>query len=140
MMDKVKRFAKALWINKQFSQWVTWIMVVGHFGLGLTVIIGGVDRFSIPSYNPLIDFSFGRTWLWGVWILISGILMALPAKWPNIIGLWLGMFWHLIWTACFTIATLNFPTAASTPIPAYGVMALLCTALLTAKVVENYEE
>lgn len=140
MMTHLKYFARGLWVDKHFAQWITTIMIMAHVGLGFTVMVGGVDRFSIPSYNPLIHYSFGYTWIWGIWILLSGVLMSTPFRWPNIIGLWLGMFWHLIWMACFTIATLNFPTAAATPIPAYGALALVCAALLTARVIEKTEE
>lgn len=140
MMQKVRYFARGLWVDKHFSQWVTTIIIMIHVGLGSVVIAGGVERFPYPSYDPLIEYSLGNTWLWGVWILISGVLISTPFRWPNIIGLWLGMFWHLIWMSCFTIAVINFPTAATTPIPMYGGMALLCAALLTARVIEKLEE
>lgn len=140
MMQRVKYFAKGLWVDKHFAQWITTIVIMIHIGLGSVIIVGGVERFSIPSYNPLIDFSFGHTWVWGIIIIISGMLMSTPFRWPNIIGLWLGMAWHLVWMACFTIAMLNFENAASTPIPMYGGLALICTALLTARVIEKLEE
>lgn len=140
MRKRVHYFARGIWVDRHLSQWVTSIIIMINIGLGFVILVGGVDRFSVPSYNPLVDFSDGRTWLWGVWIIISGMLMSTPFRWPNIIGLWIAMFWHLIWMACFTVAMLNFPTAATTPIPMYGGMALICTALLTARVIEKSEE
>ena len=139
-MQKVKYFAKGLWVDKHFAQWITTIVIMINVGLGSVILVGGIDRFAVPSYNPLIDFSFGYTWIWGIWIIVAGMLISSPFKWPNIFGLWLSMCWHLIWMACFTIAMLNFDTAATTPIPMYGGMALICTALLTARVIENTEE
>lgn len=136
---RVKYFVHGLWVDKHLAQWITTIMIMVHVGLGTSVIVGGVERFSVPSYNPLVDYSFGHTWLWGAWILLSGMLMATPFRWPNIIGLWLGMSWHLVWMACFTIATLMYTTAAATPIPMYGGAAFICTALLTARVIETAE-
>jgi hypothetical protein len=41
--------------------------------------------------------------------------------------------------ACFAIAAVNYSIAATTPIPMYGGMALVCTALLTARVIEQLE-
>jgi hypothetical protein len=138
-MRRVKYFATGLWVDKHFSQWLTTIVIMIHVGLAMVVIVGGVERFSIPSYNPLIDYSMGNTWVWGVWIGLSAVLMATPFRWPSIIGLWLGMVWHVIWMACFTIAAINYSVAATTPIPMYGGLALICTALLTARVIENNE-
>jgi hypothetical protein len=136
-MSNVRYFAQGFWVDKHFAQWITSILIMIEFGLGVVIIVGGVDRFSVPSYNPLIDFSNGHTWIWGLWICLSAALISTPLRWPNIIGLWLGMVWHLIWMACFTIAVLNYPHAATTPIPIYGGMALLCSALLTARVIEK---
>jgi len=138
-MRRIKYFATGLWVDKHFSQWLTTIVIMIHVGLAMVVIVGGVERFSIPSYNPLIDYSMGNTWIWGLWIGLSAILMATPFRWPSIIGLWIGMVWHVIWMACFTIAAINYSVAATTPIPMYGGLALICTALLTARVIENHE-
>ena len=138
-MKRVKYFATGLWVDKHFSQWLTTIVIMIHVGLAMVVLVGGVERFSIPSYKPLIDYSMGNTWLWGIWIGISAALMATPFRWPSIIGLWIGMIWHIIWMACFTIAAINYTVAATTPIPMYGGLALICTALLTARVIETNE-
>lgn len=139
-MTRVKYFATGLWVDKHFAQWLTTIVIMIHVGLAMVVIVGGVERFSIPSYNPLIAYSHGHTWVWGLWIGLSAALMATPFRWPSIVGLWLGMVWHVIWMACFTIAAINYPVAATTPIPMYGGLALICTALLTARVIEKLEE
>lgn len=139
-MKRVKYFATGLWVDKHFSQWLTTIVIMIHVGLAMVVVVGGVERFSIPSYNPLIAYSHGYTWIWGVWIGVSAALMATPFRWASIVGLWIGMVWHVIWMACFTIAALNYSVSATTPIPMYGGMALICTALLTARVIEKLEE
>src|SRR5690606_36123653 len=77
------------------SQWVTSIMIVIHWGLGVAILVGGRDRFAVPAYQPLIDMTGGHTWIWGAHILVAGILMMVPFKWPNILGLWLGMAWMI---------------------------------------------
>lgn len=139
-MKRTKFFARGVWVDKHLPQWITMIIIMIHFGLAVAVLTGGVQRFSVPSYNPLIYYSGGHTWLWGLWIGISAVLISTPFRWPNIIGLWLGMFWHMVWMTCFSIATLRYETAAATPIPIYGGMAMLCAALLTARVIDKSEE
>lgn len=132
-------YAKGPWVDQNLDPWVTSIMVMVHFGLGIAIIVGGLERFSLPSYAPLIDYTNGNTWIWGVLIILSAILMSTPFRWANIAGLWIGMVWHIIWTACFAISSIHYPTAAATPIPAYGGLAMICAALLTARVIDKSE-
>lgn len=139
-MVRVKYFARGIWVDKHLSQWITSVVIMIHVGLGSVILAGGDKRFSKPSYQPLLDYSFGNSWVWGLVILISGALIATPFRLTNILGLWIGMVWHLVWMSCFTIAMLNFETAAATPLPMYGGLALLCSALLTARVIEKVEE
>lgn len=139
-MEKVKYFAKGFWVDRHLAQWVTTIIIMVNIGLGTAIFAGGVARFSIPSYRPLIEYSHGNIWIWGVWICLSAFLMATPFRWINILGLWIGMCWHIIWMACFTIATVHYETAAATPIPVYGGMAMISAALLTARVIDKTKE
>lgn len=139
LVAKVKFFARGVWVDKHLSQWITMIMIMVHIGLGTSIIAGGRIRFAQPSYNPLVDFTFGYTWIWGVAICISAFLMAAPFRWLNIAGLLLGMAWHYVWMAAFMIAVLHYETAAATPIPAYGGFAMICAALLTARVIDKSE-
>jgi hypothetical protein len=139
-MQKVRYFAKGVWVDRHLAQWITTIMIMVHMGLATSIVVGGVERFSIPSYSPLIDYVQGETWLWGMAIGLSGMLMSVPFRWPQIIGLWIGMVWHIIWMACFVIAVIHYPTAAATAIPAYGGFALICSALLTARVIDKTGE
>ena len=136
-MYKIKYFASGRWVDDHLSQWVTMIVIMIHFGLAVAIFIGGVDRFSFPSYDPLIYYTNGQVWIWGIWIGISAMLMSTPFRRLNIIGLWIGMFWHMVWMACFVIAATHYETAAATPIPIYGGMAMLCAALLTARVIDK---
>lgn len=136
-MRKVKYFARGLWVDKHLGQWITTIVIMIHISLSIAIFVGGVDRFSPPSYNPLIDFTFNNTWIWGVWIMASAVLTSAPFRWPSIIGWWLGMMWHIVWMASFTTAVMRYDTAAATPIPMYGGMAMICAALLTARVIDK---
>jgi hypothetical protein len=133
-------FAQGPWVESHLAQWITTTVIMIHIGLGTAILAGGKIRFSLPSYSPLIDYSHGNVWVWGVWICVSALLMATPFRVLNILGLWIGMVWHTVWMACFTVATLRFDTAAATPIPIYGGMAMICAALLTARVIDRTEE
>lgn len=139
-MKRLKYFATGFWVDRHLAQWITTIIIMIHVGLGVAVISGGIARFAIPSYNPLIDYVHGHVWVWGVWISLAAFLMSVPFRKINIAGLWLAMIWHTIWMACFAIATMRYETAAATPIPMYGGMAMICAALLTARVIDKTEE
>lgn len=136
-MEALKYFAKGFWVEKHLAQWFTTILIMVNIGLGTAVLAGGVDRFTPPSYSPLIDYTKGNVWIWGLWIGLAALLMSVPFRWPNIIGLWLSAFWHIIWMACFTIAAVNYAGAAATPIPVYGGLAMFSAALLTARVIDK---
>ena len=136
----MKYFATGLWVDKHLAQWITSIVIMVHVGLAVAIVSGGVQRFSRPSYSPLIDYVDGQVWVWGFLLAISAILMATPFRWFNIIGLWIGMVWHMCWMFCFAIAALRFETAAATPIPVYGGLAMFCAALLTARVIDKNKE
>lgn len=140
LVTYVKYFAKGLWVDRHLAQWVTTVMIMVHVGLAMAIVAGGSNRFSKPSYTPLIEYTHGEVWIWGVWIMFSGVLMAFPFRWPGIVGLWVGMVWHICWMSCFTIAALRYETAAATPVPAYGGFAMICAALLTARVIDKSKE
>lgn len=140
MIIRLKFLAHGFWSDRHVIPWVTVIMIMIHVGLGTTIISGGIERFSIPSYNPLIAYTYGHVWLWGVWIMTSAFLMATPFRRINILGLWIGMVFHMVWMVAFTVAALNYPNAALTPIPAYGGFAMICTALLTGRVIDKSED
>lgn len=113
------------------------ILIMINVGVSIAVIVGGTARFSIPSYSPLIAYVNGETWIWGASLGFATLLMSVPFRLPNILGLWLSMIWYIIWMACFTIAVTQFPTAAATPIPIYGGLAMISAALMTARVIDK---
>lgn len=135
-----KFFASGIWVDRHLGQWITSIMIMIHIGLGIAIVAGGVERFARPSYDPLIEYVDGQIWIWTLVICGSALLMSVPFRWPNIIGLWVGMCWHVIWMACFSIAMIRYENAAATPVPVYGGMAMICAALLTARVIDKTGE
>lgn len=132
-------FVTGAWEDRLLAQWVTSIMIAVHWGLGLAILIGGRARFSVPSYQPLIAMTEGRIWLWGLAIMASAVLMMTPLKWPNVLGLWVGTAWMIMWTTAFAVALIQYPSAAATPVVAYAGFALVNTALLTARLLERQE-
>lgn len=125
------------WVESIIAQWVSIILMLTHFGLGVSIIAGGPERFSRPSYQPLIDITHGQVWIWGVLILLSSVLMIIPVRWLNIIGLWVGMAWMFMWAACFAISVATYPTAVATAMIAYTSLGAINAVLLTARVLEK---
>lgn len=139
-MDFVKRaiqFVTSNWGNAMAVQWITSIMLSVHVALGVAVLAGGTERFSFPTYEPLVALTNGETWIWGVWILFSAALMMVPNRWPQILGLWSAMVWQIMWCSLFAVAVVQYPTAGATAAVAYGGFALIDAALLTARIVER---
>ena len=125
--------------ERLLAQWVTGIMIAVHWGLGIAVLAGGRARFSLPSYEPLIELVHGNTWIWGAVIIVSAVLMMTPFKVLNVAGLFIGVLWMNMWVALFAVALVNFPAAAATPVVAYAGFAMLDAALLTARVLDKTE-
>ena len=139
-MPTTKSLYKEVWIDKHLVRWVTDIMVLINVGLSMAILAGGPHRFTIPSYSPLITYVHGFTWIWSIWIGVAAFLMVVPFRVANIIGLWLSMFWHIVWSACFTVAVTRYDTAAATPIPVYGGLAMVSAALLLARAITITED
>lgn len=130
-------YVTGAWEERLLVQWVTTTMIAVHWGLGLAVLVGGSPRFSIPTYKPLLDMTDGRVWMWGLAIMASAALMMVPFKWPNVLGLWLGMVWMIMWASLFSVSLVQYPDSAATPVVAYAGFAMINTALLTARMLER---
>jgi hypothetical protein len=140
LLQKPKRwFASGPLEEHLLAQWVTGVMIAVHWGLGIAILAGGTQRFSIPSYLPLIDLVSGNTWIWGVVIVLSAVLMMTPFKVLNCAGLFIGVLWMNMWVAMFAVALINYPTSAATPVVAYAGFAMIDAALLTARVLDKSE-
>lgn len=137
MVQRIKYFAIGFWVDQHLAQWITTILIMVNIGLGTAIFAGGIERFTVPSYNPLVDYTHGQVWVWAVWICGCAFMMATPFRWMNIIGLWFGMLWHIVWMACFAIATIHYNSAGATPMPMYGGVAMIHAALLTARVIDK---
>lgn len=126
--------------HDHWYQVLTLIMIVLHFGFSAAVLVGGIARFSLPSYQPLLDMVNGRTWIWAAWVGAAAVLMCLPWKWLSVGGLFVGMVWMIFWAAAFALAVAKYPTAAATPVVAYAGFASINAALLLARLMERPRE
>lgn len=140
MWKRVKYYATGEWARRHLIQWITNIMVLVHFGLGVAILSGGIERFSLPSYQPLVGLTRGQVWWWGIIIITSAVFIIAPFKYVSMLGLLIGVAWMNMWAALFLVALLHYPEAAATPMVAYAGFALINTALLAARVVERNEE
>ena len=136
-MQRIMKFVMHNWGYEMAINWVYNIMVAVHVGLGVAILAGGPTRFPFPTYQTLIDMVDGQTWIWGLWILISASFMVVPDRWPQIIGLWLGMCWQIMWAVAFAIDLFHYPSAGATEPIAYAGFAMLDSALLTARVADR---
>lgn len=107
------------------------VLGVIHVCLGLSVLMGGVERFPPPSYIPLINFSDGITWPYGAWWLIGGLLMFVPRRSIRMLGTVMSTLVSCLWMGLFLTAAIVYDSAALTPVAAYGGYALL-NAILSA--------
>lgn len=136
-MLRVRYFTVGKRAEQLLSQWVTSIMVVVNICLGIAVTFTSIDRFRGPSYQPLIEFVGGRLWVWGLVFIGSGLLMMTPFRWPNIVGLWLSMYAHIVWSVFFVVALLTSPFSGPTAPIAYTGFATISAALLTVRIIEK---
>lgn len=136
-MRQLMKTAADSWTDRVLREWVCNVMTAVHVGLGVAIIVGGPVRFAPPSYTPLVEMTNGQTWVWGAWTLGAAMLMMVPYKWVQAAGLWLGMFWMIMWSALFAVAMIHSPEANSTATVAYAGFAMIDAALLTAKVLER---
>ena len=134
---RFRYFVDGAWEDRLLSQWLMSIMIAVHWGLGLSVVVGGRARFTVPTYQPLIDLTQGHVWIWGAAIMLSAALMMVPFKWLSVAGIWLGMCWMIMWTSLFSVSLVQYPHAAATPVVAYAGFAMINAALLTARLLER---
>lgn len=133
---KTVTIATANWGSEMAVRWIMNIVVAINVALGTAIIVGGTQRFPSPTYEPLVRLVAGEVWIWGFWILASALIMMIPTKWPQVLGLWLAMCWQILWCTAFSIAIVYYPSAGATEAVAHGGFALINAALLTARIVE----
>jgi len=139
MFVPMRHFLTSAWGERTIMQWVANVMLIVHGGLGIAILVGGLGRLTPPSYDPIIDLVNGHIWIWGVWSIVVAVLLVVPLRWPNIIGLVFGMFWMYLWCGLFAIAIAKYPEASATAMVAYGGFALLDLGLLVVRVIDRDE-
>lgn len=136
-MKQALHIVRTHWGIGHALQWIVNIMVAVHVALGVAVLAGGPQRFVDQTYQPLVNLTDGQTWIWGVWVLVAAFFMTIPNRYMQVVGLWIGMVWHIMWCALFAVSVIEYPTAGATAAVAYGGFAMLDAALLTARIVEH---
>lgn len=137
IVSYVKRLVLTHDVDKFFIMSVTYIMIFVHFALGLAVLLGGVEHFEYPSFQPLVDMVNGYTHFWGYWSILSACLMIYPNRISQIIGYWSGMVWQIMWCAAFSYALMKYPNAVTTTAVAFGGFAALDAVLLVARILRH---
>lgn len=133
----LKSWLDHTWGNHLLDQWINTVMIMVHFGFGLVLLFSHPLTFGSKTYEPIVTLSQGHLWLWGVVIIFSGYLMAMPYKWLNVVGLWIGMAWMATWTSLFIWAVLSYPEASPLLVIACGGFAMINASLLTARVINT---
>lgn len=123
-----------MWSSTSTLVKVRQVYLLTNLAIGMAIILGGSERFSLPSYAPLLYFMAGHAWIWGVWSILGVTLAACKSGILRMSGYWLLMSWHIIWFTCFSIAWIRYENAASTPVPVYVGFALMASIFLTAEV------
>lgn len=113
-------------------------MVVGDFGLGVAILVGGPLRFPTPTYQPLLDLVDNDVWVLGTWIMTSSLLMCVHRRWVVMIGVFIGMTWHITFSTMFAVS-LRYPTSGATAFVAYAILAAIMAGILTQEAV-NYSD
>lgn len=112
------------------------IMAIGEIFVGVAILIGGTDRFPYPSYQPMLDLSNGSVVPWGMVVIIAGVLMLVPHRFAQLVGLAVAFLWFNLFCVMFVVADIQYEHSSSTaPVP-YAILALISVALMTLKVAE----
>lgn len=101
------------------------LLGVIHLLLAAAVIVGGSKRFPAPNYDAMLRLTDGQAWPYGIFWAAGGLIMMAQSTIWRIVGCALIVFISSLWAGLFAIAAYQTPTAAYTPIAAYGGYALI---------------
>lgn len=104
----------------QLERWFCYLLGFIHMTLGVAVLVGGTHRFPPPNYSPLLEFTNGRVWPYGVLWISGGAIMILARGGWRLIGIGLVVLISNLWAALFFVATQESALASYTPVAAYG--------------------
>ena len=84
-------------------------MIAVHTGFAMAILIGSSIRFQLDQTVALLQITDGRMWPWGLWIGVSGILMAVRSRTLDAVGLLTACLWMNLWMAGFFVAIRTAP-------------------------------
>ena len=89
-------------------------LAVIHAGLGCSIIAGGNQRFSRPSYDALLDMTGDRAWPYGLMFIGVAVLLAVPHHKVEFVGHWAGVIALNVFSGLFFLSMVKYPTASAT--------------------------
>lgn len=101
-----------------------------HLTIGVSILAASIDRFVSASFRPLLDFTDGVMWPYGLAYVLCGGVMTLGDGLLQRLGLMIGVLVNNVFAALFLVATIQYHDAAPTGIAAYGGYAALDAAVL----------
>lgn len=119
----------------QIEKFCTGFLGMVHVGFGVSILAGGAMRFPPPTYDPLLRFTDGQVWPYGLLFFVAGILMFFPGWRTRFAGLAAGVVACDTFAALFLVAVVKFPDAGGTAWWAYfcfGSQASILAALVWA--------
>lgn len=131
---RIKEYSKM----KSSHRTASLILGVVHVVFGIAVLIGGSIRFPPPTYQPLLNFTNGEVWPYGLVFLIAGVLTLFHKTIPIMVGLLLSAVIDNFWSALFLVAIFSSPNSGITPSVAFGGYAL-CDCVLLVLIATNRE-
>lgn len=106
---------------------------------GLNIILAGPIRFGAAGYRYALAAP-GAPWSWGALIVVAGVVMTvgLISMEPKVtaVGIYIAAGWSAFFGIVFAWAAYVDPTANTTGMWAYGVMAVLFTILARVRWVQ----
>lgn len=89
-------------------------LAIIHAGLGCSIIAGGSERFSRPSYDALLDMTGGRAWPYGLMFIGVAVMLAVPHPAVSFAGHWAGVVALNVFSGLFFLSMVQYPAASAT--------------------------
>jgi hypothetical protein len=90
---------------------------------GVSILVGGEKRFSASAYSVALSVP-GAPWVWGVFLVVAGLLMAVGLAIGRDLIAAVGAFMVSVWSALFAItfaaASIQYEEANLTAMWVYG--------------------
>lgn len=120
-------------LNSREAQWTVQAIARGILTIGLwlslSILVGGEERWSSPSYETALNYPYApESWGWVIGAAsVAGIVASLMGRLRIVAGsLFLIAVWALFFAWSFLDTAASNPLAATTGIPIYVGLAVAC--------------